>query len=259
MAAPHVTGLAALIKQKYPSYNGSDLKYIITQNTTNLGFGINQQGKGMADASKIFNFNVTPVLSPTTIPKPTVTPTLKPTLTPTRIPTLTPTPTVTVTPTPALQKITIKPAVDAFVRSSQPGQNFGSSSKLENDSSPDEISYIRFTLTDLTGKSIKSAKLILWISDPTSASLSLRKADDSSWGESSITYNNRPAFVSTITSFNAKTVNTSITLDVTSAVNSRKGTKITLGIKSSKNDAGSFYSRNSSDSTKVPRLVVEYN
>lgn len=164
----------------------------------------------------------------------------------------------TITPTPGPKKVILYPNADAFVRSSAPNQNFGTAANLENDLSPDEISYIRFNLSTLAGKTIKSAKLVLYVSDPTKSSLNLRNADDSDWSETGITYNKRPAFVSTLTSFNVNSQDVSVGLNVTNRINSKKGTKVTFGIKSLTDDSGAFHSRNTINSTKRPQLVVEY-
>jgi len=161
-----------------------------------------------------------------------------------------------VTPQPKI--LNLNPNADAFVRSSAPNQNFGTSANLENDLSPDEISYLRFNLSSLAGKTIKSAKLFLNVSDATNSTLNLRRADDTSWSESGITYNNRPAFEATITSFNAKNLNSTVSLDVKNLVNSKKGTNVTFGIKSVADDSGAFYSRNAIEPKRRPQLVVEY-
>jgi len=190
-------------------------------------------------------------------PAPTPTPTALPTNTPT--PTKIPTPTVTKiptpTPTPAPLKLTLNPAADAFVRSTAPNQNFGTNTNLRIDSSPVEIAYLKFNLAPLAGKTIKSAKLRIKVSDATSQVLNLRRGTTASWTETGITYNSRPTFEAVITSFNATTLNEIKELTVTNVVNLRKGGNLTLGISSAGDDIGAFYSR---ESANKPQLVVEY-
>lgn len=198
--------------------------------------------------------------APTGASSSTITPTITSLSTPSPLPTDMPTltPSNILTPTPTLTKVTLNPNADAFVRSTAPTTNFGTAANLKNDLSPDEISYIRFNLSTLAGKNIKSAKLILTVSDPTNSILSLRNADDSDWSEAGITYSKRPPFVNTVTSFNAKTKDVKVSLDVTARVSNKKGTRATFGIKSTADDSGAFYSRNALDATKRPQLVVEY-
>lgn len=160
--------------------------------------------------------------------------------------------------TPIYKKVTLNPNADSFVGSTTPNKNYGTTSNLKNDLKPDEISYMRFNLSTLANKNIKSAKLILWTSDPTNSTLNLRNADDSDWSENGITYNNRPKLISTITSFNAKSKDKSVTIDVTGRIKSKKGARTTFGIKAIADDSGAFYSRNAIDASKRPQLVVEY-
>lgn len=194
---------------------------------------------------------------------PTPTPFLTDEPTPTPVP-FTPTPTprpVTPTPvplTPAVKIIKLNAVADSFVRSTEPSKNFGTINNLQNDLSPDEISYLRFNLSALAGKTIRSARLILTVGDTTNSSLNLRRGTDASWGENTINYNNRPAFDYTITSFTAKTLNSKVTLDVKGTVNLKKGKNVTFGIKSLSDDAGAFYSKEYSNTLYRPQLVVEY-
>ncbi len=50
MAAPHVAGVAALIKQKHPDWSPMEIKMAIRDTAKNLGFPIIEQGYGRVDA-----------------------------------------------------------------------------------------------------------------------------------------------------------------------------------------------------------------
>lgn len=52
MAAPHVSGLAALLRQKNPDWKPEDIKMAIRQGSTDYGYQIYEQGWGMVDAVK---------------------------------------------------------------------------------------------------------------------------------------------------------------------------------------------------------------
>lgn len=241
MSSPHVVGLAALILQAYPEWTPQQVKDAIKNNADDLGLDINTQGAGLVNAQKIFSSIITPTPTPSPTPSPSPTPTL------------TPTP----TPNPAPLKMTINAAADAFVRSTSPNSNFGTSTRVEVDSSPNEISYLKFNLVSLAGKTIVSAKLRLTVSDASTKLLNLRRGVNLDWSETGITYNNRPGFDATIRTFNASTVNSILKLDVKNVVNLRKGGKVTFGITSSGDDTGAFYSRESAASNR-PQLIIQY-
>lgn len=161
------------------------------------------------------------------------------------------------TPAPTNKTLILNPTADAFVRSSAPNQNFGTNTNLRNDTSPNEISFIRFNLTPLAGKTIVSAKLKIKVSDATSKTLTLRRAANTNWSETGVTFNNKPAFEAVITTFNAATLNEIKDLNITNLVNLRKGGNVTVGITSGGDDTGAFYSREAASSNK-PQLIIEY-
>lgn len=53
MAAPHVSGAAALVKSLYPSWTVDEIKASLTQTAKNIGLDIYQQGSGRLEVSKI--------------------------------------------------------------------------------------------------------------------------------------------------------------------------------------------------------------
>ena len=56
MAAPHVTGVAALLQEKYPSWSTYDIKAALMNNAVQLdGFSLNEQGAGRIDLTKTLN------------------------------------------------------------------------------------------------------------------------------------------------------------------------------------------------------------
>ncbi len=116
---------------------------------------------------------------------------------------------------------------------------------------------MRFNLSALRGKKIISAKLRIKVKDATSKKLSLKRAQETNWSEKKLTYENKPKFELSLTTFTANSLNSVIDLDVRKSVNLRKGDKVTFGINSSGNDTGAFYSRESGSENK-PQLVVEY-
>jgi hypothetical protein len=86
------------------------------------------------------------------------------------------------------------PVADSYVDSGAPGSNFGTKTILSVDSSPVQESYFKFQLSDLTGNTVVSAKLRLYVSDNGSVKGgAVAKMSNTGWGETSVTYSNRPA------------------------------------------------------------------
>ena len=54
MAAPHVSGAAALILQAYPDYKPEKVKQVLKENAKNLGYKPNTQGNGRIDVLNVF-------------------------------------------------------------------------------------------------------------------------------------------------------------------------------------------------------------
>ena len=101
-AAPHIAGLATLVKQRYPSRSPSSIASYLKTNALSRGTKPNNSyGHGFAHLPA--PPAATPTPTPTHAPRPTATPTATSTPTPsptaTHTPTATQTPTVTATPT----------------------------------------------------------------------------------------------------------------------------------------------------------------
>jgi glucose/arabinose dehydrogenase/chitodextrinase len=94
---------------------------------------------------------------------------------------------------PATSTVTFDVAADARVESGAPDTNFGTSSKLRTTNAPPAMeSWLKFSLTGITG-TVQSAKLRVFDSnDATNNGPAVYRAG-SSWTESGLTWNNRPA------------------------------------------------------------------
>jgi len=89
---------------------------------------------------------------------------------------------------------TLNPAADAYVRSgAYANQNFGTSSSMEvdtDDSGTSIHSYVRYSIGNVG--TITSAKLRFYINNGTSSGPELKKISDTTWGETTITWSNKP-------------------------------------------------------------------
>ncbi len=200
-----------------------------------------------------------PTPTPTSTPTPINTPTSTPLPTPTRTNTPTPTPTSSATTTPVLgQSIDLLPLADTFVREDHPTRNYGSSTHLESDGDTRAISYLKFDLRSLAGKSLKSAQLSLIVTNSSNKSHYIYLLPNTTWEESAITYATRiePAS-SPIASIPPSQNGKKITIDLTSALNTQLGKIITLAITSSSSDGMDFSSKEASSGKPILSISTD--
>lgn len=165
---------------------------------------------------------------------------------------LSPIPTATTNKT-----ITLSPSADSYVNASAPNKNYGTLGYLDVNSNPSEVTFFKFNLANLAGKKIIKATLNLKVKDASNSTLSLKKGSAESWSETGINNGNRPSFVNVLSTFTAKPVNGTVQLVVTSPVNLKKGSNLTLGITSAGTDKAVFYSRDAAALNR-PQLIIEY-
>jgi hypothetical protein len=145
------------------------------------------------------------------------------------------------------------PFADAYVDAAVSGSNFGPSPSLRLDASPVQQSYLLFQLTGVTGSSVRSAQLRLYVSDDGSAKGgTVARTSDVGWQEASVSYDTRPAIDGpALSSLGAVSVGQWYQLNVTSAVTG-DGT-LGLGLRTNSGDGVGYASREDSD---PPQLVV---
>jgi hypothetical protein len=196
--------------------------------------------------------------SPTATPTPTPTassPTSTPTSTPTSDPAAaTPTPTATPTSTTGTS-LTILPAADAYVNSGSPTSNYGSATTLREDASPDLHSYIKFDLSGVTFP-ITKATLRLYANSTSSTGVNINGVTDNSWVESTINYNNAPAFNPTPagSSGSISQAGVWISVDITALINTSG--LVSVAVTTTNATAISLASRETG--ANAPQLVIQY-
>ncbi|MEZ4736130.1 MAG: DNRLRE domain-containing protein [Caldilineaceae bacterium] len=194
----------------------------------------------------------TPTITAT--PLPSATPTVGPSPTPSNTPLPSSTPTVTPTPsnTPLTSQLTLAAVADARVLADNPATNYGTLGRLDVDS-PGEQSYLRFTVSGVTG-AVQSATLRLFVTNSSSNAPSLY-ATDNNWTETGITWNNRPAATSgIIADVGSAPVNTWAEYNVTALVTGNGTFNVVLLADSS--DGIRFDSR---EAGSPPQLVLTFN
>ncbi len=146
---------------------------------------------------------------------------------------------------------------DAMVASSSPTTNYGTTTFLKVDSSPESEAYVRFNVSGLPGEAT-SAKLRLYKYN------SVEKTEDgpevylagNDWTEGGITWNNKPARTRVLDDLVGEIPATAtwVEFDVTSAVTG-DGT-YTFVLVGDHQDSIPFYSRNHANAGRHPQLVV---
>lgn len=134
---------------------------------------------------------------------------------PTPSPTPEPSPTPTPEPTPG--SLMFVPASDAYVNSSKPDNNYGSSASLRVDASPDTRSYLRFNIQGTVG-TVTSAILRVFADSGSSTGYEVRGVSDNSWTELAITFNTAPVLGSVVGATDRFESGTWTSIDVTSLV-----------------------------------------
>jgi chitodextrinase len=140
---------------------------------------------------------------------------------------------------------------DSYVSESSPSSNFGTQSTLRIDGSPLIRSYLKFTVTGLTG-TVTSAKLRVFAASSSNSGYEARSSTDNSWTETGINFSNAPAFGSVIASSGSFASGAYIEVTVTPLITGN-GT-YTIVLTGPGSTAVSFASRESSN---APQLVVE--
>lgn len=145
-----------------------------------------------------------------------------------------------------------KPTADAFVSSAHSGKNYGTSTVLRADASPDVRSYLRFSVSGLNGSMITKAKLRVYTNSSSSSGLKARVVSSNSWGETTITYSNMPALGSSLGTTGAISSGTWVSMDVSAFVKAEG--IYSLGVVTPGSSAISFASRESGGN--APQLIL---
>jgi hypothetical protein len=99
--------------------------------------------------------------------------------------------------TTELSTLRFAPVADARVEQLNPGSNFGTAASLSSDLDPLMQSYLRFDVSGIGSQAIAGARLRLYVTNGTGNG-PVVFATSSSWGETTITWNNKPATVGAV-------------------------------------------------------------
>jgi hypothetical protein len=155
------------------------------------------------------------------------------------------------------ETITVEALEDSYVSSGATTTDYGSATVLGVDSSPTEISYLKFDLGPHTGKTITEAKLQLRVTGGSTGNQRVKLVTDDNWTESAIRYNSRPPLETLLGTLTGPTsaATYSVTLDP-EALKTELGQKLSLAVDSSSSDGLDFASSENTTTTNRPKLIL---
>ena len=158
---------------------------------------------------------------------------------------------------PASTTVTFNVAADARVEEGTPDTNYGTSSKLRATNGPPMESYLKFSLSGITG-AVQSAKLKIFDSNDATNNGPAVYAAPSTWTESGITWNNRPAHTGTASDNKVQiAIGTWVEYDVAPLVTGNGD--VTFVLVPDSTDGANFASKEYSDPSKKAQLEVTYS
>jgi len=141
---------------------------------------------------------------------------------------------------------------DAYVDSGSPSANNGTLTTLRGDGSPAVNAYLRFNVQGLSG-AVTLATLRIFANSSSSTGYDIHGVSDNTWGESTITYNNAPAFGGVLGSSGSVGTGVWTDVDVTAYITGNGSYNLALSVPGSQ--AISLASRESG--ANAPQLVIE--
>ncbi len=145
---------------------------------------------------------------------------------------------------------TFTPTADAHVMSDAPATNFGAGTRMTVDGIPAAATLLRFNVANLTG-AVTSARVRIYVNNPSDDGPALYRTS-SSWSETAVTWNTRPAATGAVLGDLALvTTATWVEYAVTSTVTANGSYDFML--TSASGDGATFHSR---EAAERPQLVI---
>ena len=158
---------------------------------------------------------------------------------------------ISITVEAAQTSFLVNPVADAYVNGASTGSNYGTSSQLRTDASPDIRSYLRFVVSGVSGTPT-SATLRLYAGSSHNTGFEVREVADNTWAEAEITYTNSPATGTLLGSSGPFSSGSWVEIDVTSFVTGNGTYTVALTPQTSTN-----LRLNSREAGNPPELVIE--
>lgn len=152
-------------------------------------------------------------------------------------------------PAAAAGEVTLVAVADTYVDSSKPTRNFGSRNEMRTDGSPVLNAYVRFNVTGVSD--FTAARLRLYQRTATAQGLQVHGASDNAWDETSMTWQNAPAFGPVVAASVPMPADSWVEIPVTSLVQANG--LVSFAITNPDGTAAAIRSR---DSAQAPQLIV---
>lgn len=156
---------------------------------------------------------------------------------------------------------TLSPVADVFVDVDNRTKNFATNTELRvNTGDVEKVTYMRFDLTSLAGKTITNARLRLKVVEDSDSTQNIRGVSNDSWTETGITYDNKPAVGSVVATSNGGNIGDWKEIVITSAVQTELQTSnklLSLAIDQTGSDGIRYKSKEAS--SDHPQLIVTYS
>jgi chitodextrinase len=144
----------------------------------------------------------------------------------------------TLIPPPVITNLNFTSTADAYVRQDKPTSNYGSSTALITDASPNEDILMRFNVSGVGTGKVDAAKLRLYVNKSSNSGGNIKKAASSTWNEATLNWNNKPALGTTVYgTFGSLVRNSYVEVDLSSGMVTGDGVYDLYIDSSSTNDA----------------------
>ncbi len=154
-----------------------------------------------------------------------------------------------------LKDYTLYPTDDTTVKSDYPSKNYGEEESLIVDGRPHRVTYMKFDLSEFRGKRLESAKLRVKPITVHTTGQTVRKVSNTSWKESTLTYKNKPGMGGKITEITDANEGESLSIDVLSYAEDRRGKLMSLAIENTK-DSDSLEIISKESKKNKPYLLI---
>lgn len=154
--------------------------------------------------------------------------------------------------TPSASVMTFLPTADAMIQAAAPTTTGGAKTTISVDNDPVKHSLLKFTVTGVGGRTVRSAKLRLNCTNLSNVGGVFARVADSNWSEATVTWSTAPAAGTTITTLGAVAVGNWYEVDLTSFITG-DGT-YTIRVSSTSADGADYFSK---EGTNPPQLLVD--
>lgn len=152
--------------------------------------------------------------------------------------------------------IELSPTADTITNRDYPTRNYGSLDKLTIDKDSERTAFYLFDLTAYAGRNLDTANLLLTVESRSATQQEVYAVSNTSWTESALTYNTKPALGTIITTI-PQTENGQVTqVNLSSYVRDNLGKKVAFAIKNNTTDGLVVYSK---ESTHIPKLKLDFS